>query len=101
MKELIEFTNDPIIVEELFNKKKVKTFWDQTWARLEINLPDPFQNITKIYGWIEKNATKRWGAYEYRRPGRKEYNMVIFFEDMNDALFFKLRGGHRAWEIKE
>jgi hypothetical protein len=102
MKEIIEFTNDPILVEELFGGKRVKTFWNPSWVRVEIDLPNPYDNAKKICEWLEKNVTKHWASYDYKRSGKKtEHKMVLYFEDVNDALFFKLRGGHKAWELKD
>jgi len=71
-----------------------------TWIRTQFSIPDGYDAPRKVEQWLEQNAANRWATYSYQSPKGKAHDfvMVVRFEDRNDALMFKLRGGHQAWE---
>lgn len=72
------------------------------WTRVQFILPDSWDAGKKVQDWLRDNCPGIWQAYSYQHPKHKktgEHLMVVRFEDKNDALMFKLRGGHQAWQI--
>lgn len=70
------------------------------WIRVKFTIPEPYDAPRQIEEWLRANCPNAWRSYNYRDPRNKNdaYVMVVRFQDKNDALFFKLRGGHQAWE---
>lgn len=71
-----------------------------SWLRVQFPIPDPWDAPTKVEEWLNENCPNGWRSYHYQNPKNQssEHIMVVRFEDKNDAIFFKLRGGHQAWE---
>ena len=75
--------------------------WPDHWTRIEVPVPQEYYHGSEIVDkWIEKNLYGRWGMIE-RTQRRGENLLIICFEFENDALMFKLLGGHEAWEEDE
>lgn len=74
-----------------------------TWQRVSFPVPDGYTCARAVEEWLAQNCPNKWAAYHYNNPKQKasaDRIMVVRFEDKNDALLFKLRGGHQAWEQK-
>lgn len=72
------------------------------WTRVQFNIPDSWESIKKVQDWLRENNPGQWASYCYQHPKSRKTNdhtMVVRFQDKNDALMFKLRGGHQAWQI--
>ena len=72
-----------------------------TWKRVQFSIPDGYTSAKAVEEWLKVNCPNRWASYHYQNPKQKAQGdrvMVVRFEDKNDALLFKLRGGHQAWE---
>ena len=71
-----------------------------SWTRVQFPIPDGWEGSKKIQEWLEENCPGRWSTYSYQNPKSKsgENIMVIRFENKNDALMFKLKDGHKAWQ---
>ena len=50
----------------------------------------------KVNNWLEDTISGRWGSY----MSRDQLNMVIMFEDADDAILFKLLDGDTAWNTQ-
>lgn len=74
----------------------------KSWSRTSFPLPDAYNAPKHVEAWLEENCKGNWSTFNYGNPKAKDYSqiMVVRFEDLNDALFFKLRDGHRSWEGK-
>lgn len=70
------------------------------WTRVTFPVPDPWEAPQSVEKWLTENCAGRWRSYNYQNPKSKDSSriMVVCFNDKNDALFFKLKGGHQAWE---
>lgn len=70
------------------------------WTRVKFNVPNDFEAPKAVEAWLALNCSGMWRHYHFSDPKSKkgERSMVVRFEERNDALFFKLRGGHQAWE---
>lgn len=72
------FGNDPIA--RIHERPK------RGWHRVSIHLPDQYDVSVSVSGWLYENATKssafRW--FQERQI------LVVYFENLNDALRFKL-----------
>lgn len=75
---------------------------DLRWTRTQFTIPDGYDAPRAVEAWLVENCPGRWQTYHYHSPkGRDDgYSMVVRFEDKNDALMFKLRGGHQAWDAR-
>jgi hypothetical protein len=75
---------------------------DRSWSRTSFEIPDAYSAPRHVEEWLETNCTGVWTTFHFTNPKSKDYSqiMVVRFADLNDALFFKLRDGHRAWEGK-
>ncbi len=72
------------------------------WARLTFTVPTAKDSIQHVYDWLNTNCNGQYTAYRFHdRDSYSEYQMVVRFEDKNDAIMFKLQDGHRAWEYAE
>jgi len=71
-----------------------------SWTRVLFTIPNGWDASEAIKDWMASNTPGEWQAYTYQNPKGKsnDYIMVVRFQDKNDALMFKLRGGHQAWE---
>ena len=70
------------------------------WLRVHFQIPDSWNAPEKVTAWLEKNCKHKWRTYHYYNPKKKDENyiMVVRFENKDDALLFKLMGGHQAWQ---
>lgn len=101
--KIVEFSGLTLNLGELFNKtRKVDGPTPRSWTRVTVILPDAYHSAKQIEDWIVANLTGRWSSYTFQRRALDKKNhdsaMVIRFEDNNDALMFKLMGGHQAHE---
>ena len=73
---------------------------DLAWIRTQFNIPDQYDAPKAVHDWLTFNCHGEWSSYYYTAPKFKsgEGIMVVRFKDRNDALMFKLRDGHKAWE---
>lgn len=72
------------------------------WSRTNFRIPDGYTAPRHVEEWLEANCAGEWTTFHYSDPKSKDYSqvMVVRFAERNDALFFKLRDGHRSWEGK-
>ena len=79
----------PAIGAALDLGKKQEPYWQPLFAGYDFSKQ-----------WMKDNTPGKWQAYSYSNPKGKaqDYIMVVRFMDKNDALMFKLRGGHQSWE---
>lgn len=70
----------------------------QSWTRVQFTLPSDWQSIEKVSKWLADNSSDDWASYNYSLDTKNERVMVVKFKDKNDALMFKLRGGHQCWQ---
>jgi len=63
------------------------------WARLEFQVDTSRTTLDKVNAWLRQETTKMWSIYKYHDPANhSKYNVVIRFEEKNDAVLFKLSG---------
>ena len=69
------------------------------WTRLVVSVPVDRDSMQHVQKWLFENCSGQFVFYKYQDGAvYTEYKMVIRFENKNDALLFKLKDGHRAWE---
>lgn len=95
----VKFTDFEIPVGSLFRASKYGPM-STSWVRTQFSIPDVFEAPKSIESWLRENCPGEWASYHYTSPKGKggECVMVVRFADKNDALMFKLRGGHQAFE---
>lgn len=73
-----------------------------TWTRTQFNIPNNYSAPAEVTKWLDENCPGRYSSWFYQDPRSKEHAavMVVKFESRNDALMFKLQGGHQSWENK-
>jgi len=72
-----------------------------TWTRVQFTLPDSWEAIKQVQVWLRENCPGQWSASSFADMATRyaeHRHMVVRFEDKNDAMMFKLRGGHQAWQ---
>lgn len=92
------FTDFEIPLDQLFQHAKGPM--NLSWTRVQFLIPDGWNAPQVIQKWMTDNTPGDWQAYHYSNPKGKDndFVMVVRFRDKNDALMFKLRGGHQAHE---
>lgn len=94
----LTFTDFEIPLDQLFQHERGPM--NLAWTRVQFTVPDGWQAPQAVQQWLRENTPGKWQAYSYSNPKGKaqDYIMVVRFKDKNDALMFKLRGGHQSWE---
>lgn len=74
-----------------------------TWTRVKFNVPGDFttrEATRQVCEWLAHNCVGSWREHHFVDPRGKngEYTVIVKFENRDDALMFKLRGGHQAWQ---
>lgn len=97
--DTIKFTDYEVDVRSLF-QRSLSGPANLKWTRVLFPIPDGFQAPQTVMNWLGDNTPGQFDTWHYQNPRSKngEYAMVVCFEDKNDALMFKLRGGHQAWQ---
>lgn len=73
-----------------------------SWARVQFPIPNDWSKLEKVSKWLTENTSDDWGTYNFYADSKaQERIMVVKFKDKNDALMFKLRGGHQCWQENE
>ena len=99
MPENISFTDFSIPTNQLFRKTSIGPM-NPKWVRTQFSIPDGYAAPNAVISWLNDNCPGQWATCNYMNPKTHngEYVMVVRFEDKNDALMFKLRGGHQSYE---
>ena len=97
----LSFTDFEIPVDTLFRRAQQGPM-NLAWTRTQFTIPDGYDAPRAVETWLGENCPGKWATYNYQSPKGKtnEHIMVVRFEDRNDALMFKLRGGHQAWDAR-
>jgi hypothetical protein len=95
----IEFTDLSLTTSQLFNRRGPM---NPNWVRVKFTIPDDYSAPTQVMAWLREEVKGQWHASYHQDPFSRElaYQMIVRFEDRNDALMFKLRDGYKAWEDK-
>lgn len=93
----IKFSGLEINTKEL-DQRPNRGPMDRTWVRVQFTIPECYEAPDKVREWLVQNVLHHWSLYVYSDPTDMSYKMVIRFSDRNDALMFKLKGGHQIWE---
>ena len=95
----VSFTDLDVPIQSLFRRASQGPM-NLCWTRTQFNIPDSYDAAKAVEMWLIEHCPGRWQAYHYVSPKGKgeDQVMVVRFEDKNDALMFKLRGGHQAWQ---
>lgn len=95
----LAFTDFEVPLSSLFRRNKQGPM-NLTWTRVQFMIPDGYEAPKSVEEWLTENTPGEWQTFHYNSPKGKtnEFVMVVRFKDKNDALMFKLRGGHQAWE---
>lgn len=82
--------------------------WPKHWTRVQITLPRQREAYRQVINWIEENLQDLYGATYVigdedvgTKTDRNRIRAVFAFANSNDALMFKLQGGHKAYEEEE
>lgn len=97
----IDFGDGPISVSNI--RMVTRRYYapiPRTWSRVQFQMPYDFDAVSKIRDWLETNLTGRYMLYHFTKnaPDERPETVVIRFESRNDALMFKLKDGHNAWQ---
>lgn len=95
----LSFTDFEVPVDSLFRRAQQGPM-NLAWTRTQFAVPDSYEAPKAVELWLTENTPGKWATYSYQSPKGKssDFIMVVRFEDKNDALMFKLRGGHQAFE---
>lgn len=96
----ISFTDLDIPLATLFRGSQQGPM-NLSWVRTQFAIPNTHEASRKVELWLLENCPGRWASCLYQNPKSRdeEHIMIVRFQDKNDALMFKLRDGHKAWEI--
>lgn len=79
-----------------YSNRKFKAPFPGDWERVEVNIASHLYGIdfvAKMDSYIAENFDNKWGVYKNDAACK----LVVFFEDGNDAIMFKLMGGDSAY----
>jgi hypothetical protein len=95
----IQFTDFEISTDVLFRRAHSGPM-NPSWTRVQFPISNNWDDHIEVEKWLGENTPGKWASYHYQNPkGKKhDFTMIVRFENKNDALMFKLRGGHQAWE---
>lgn len=98
--ESLTFTDYEVPTAAIFKQRQESSPMNRAWTRVQFAVPDSWEASRRVVDWLNENCPNRYCFYCYQNPrgSGPDYIMVVRFEDKNDALIFKLRGGHQAWE---
>lgn len=65
---------------------------DPSWARLSYKIKQGPSLQDRIDSWLAANCKARYLTYTYFGATYTENHLIIRFEDVNDAVMFKLQG---------
>lgn len=67
------------------------------WTRHQFEIKNVFDDpLPKIDSWLLKNIDGRWGSYSVSFEAGVR-TIVIAFEDVTDAVLFRLKDGETTW----
>ena len=93
----VKFTDldlEPITALE--PRKKFQGTYPVEWIRHQWSLSfDVAGDLKMLDRWLEANMLGRWGSY--RAYGTDTVKFVVLFEQVTDAVMFRLKGGERAF----
>ena len=95
----LSFTDFEVPVSDLLSRNDMGPM-NLGWTRVQFTMPDDYDAPKHVETWLRENCPGEWQAYRHPnlRGKTNDYVMVVRFENKNDALMFKLRDGHKAWE---
>lgn len=65
-----------------------------SYTRIEFTIQEYLSNILyNVNDWIKNNLSGKWSSYMLENT----QDVVIFFEEISDAIMFKLLDGEKAW----
>lgn len=95
----IKFTDLEISPQDLTGGVKHQGIIPSSWTRVQFTVPNDWQKLEQVSKWLTDNAGDDWATYNFHADNKaQERTMVVKFKDKNDALLFKLRGGHQCWQ---
>ena len=99
-KKIIKFTDLELPIESLtYDSNRVRGIVPNGWHRVSFNVGSSYSGIAIVEEWLNKNCSNRWFSYNYNDlKSKNDLKMVVYFEYLNDALFFKLQDGHNTWK---
>lgn len=102
MKTEIEFTGLTIPINKLVKHNNINPPSPKSWIRVCFIVPDPFKSVELVEKWLYDNISSEWRSFTFNDPIKYDIcHMVVKFKNHDDALIFKLSGGHQAFEILE
>lgn len=93
-KSIVKFSDSDYLISDIDDRSR--SILPRSWIRVEFKVPDDYVASETVLKWVKENHSDEWGYYSYKDG--EERQVVIKFKDMNDALMFKLRGGHQCWK---
>lgn len=80
------------------NARKISAPFPSHCARIQVESNEFHPKmLEKVDKWVAKNIPGKWGSYSVAEARQ----VVLFFDDDNDAILFKLLGGETAWKEQE
>ncbi len=64
-----------------------------SWHRIRFETEN--QSIHELDRWIAQNMQGRWSSYSLRQGGKTHF--YVAFENLQDAVMFRLQGGETAF----
>lgn len=97
--EVLKFTDYEVNIKAVLGSAP-QSLAPANWTRVKFNLPGTQEAPKAVCSWMVTNCTGDWRQHNFPDPRSKsgERTMVVKFESRDDALLFKLRGGHQAWQ---
>ena len=94
----IKFTDLEITPVECGGANHFTGLTPTSWTRVEFTIPTSYDALSSVQTWLQDNSANPWSIYDYSSKDRSQRTVVVRFKDKNDALMFKLRGGHQCWQ---
>lgn len=101
----IQFTDYELNSEDIIkmNPNRIDAPWNPEWTRVEVVAGNFWMDNDKLIQFIEENIQNgAWDYYSYQNSAPSySQTIVVGFEHPDDAIMFKLRGGHKILEESE
>jgi hypothetical protein len=97
--DVLKFTDYDVNVKAL-TYQLPQSLAPSDWTRVKFTVPGTHEAPKQVCEWLVSNCVGDWRQHNFPDPKSKnnERTMVVKFQSRDDALMFKLRGGHQAWQ---
>jgi len=100
LKDSVEFTDLEVPIHDVLSqyRNQHQGIIPYSWARVRITIPLGFNESEMVKKWLAENTTQAWSINQSDDYHNSKTNVTVRFQNIDDALMFKLSDGYRSWE---